>query len=767
MSNNTTLTVANVQYSIDRKLNEGGTAQTYVLQRRGNNLAGPERYILKTLKEEYKDDPVLKEVLRREYNIGQTLQTPYIAKYIAYRPAIKSIIIEFIDGITLKQFLTTEEGRTYFNTNQYHHIYDFCKQVIDGIIQMHKHRIYHCDLTPNNIILMRNTNQAVIIDMGMARTDGDCQCIGSTVGRQAPEMRFGMADNRSDIYMFGLILKDICSDNVLFSPIANKCTQENPKDRYQSVDELYASVHDIYCERADEDLMNAFNNDQETIHIVNSKLYSGEKFICNIEDSKFCRNNAYYLELISIRQQCQQTLNNAYAAYRKDDLAENGEDDDEDYDERLHQEKLAYEAAQEPLNAVKIRIFTYEQDILKLSCYIKESRFRMSDENKQQVYNLILSGKLNEAKQLIRIDEVNSNMNQIGQNIQEMNEAMKKNLNYVLLYAKIAVVDLSDKNRINTTLSALDTMLTYSTYLPEKDRDFYYEQYGNMIVYDRLTSPNGIESLKKHAEMLSREHHPSPALVKLFFDLTDVYRINKDYTLAEACQQQAITYINTFEGEHNNLLRNELLAKAYIQKARIQKDKRAYGEALLSISTSLKYAEDLANQMANEQRDAFLTIQLICDIYNLSGDIHKNNKNNNQAVASYKKVIDINEKYKDQMQPDLYASCQGEAYKCLADVYIMSGEVESGRSAYRKSLDFFDKDGQYHIQDLRSIAYAANELATSLINHKDCTESIQLFDKAKALVQEYANYYPNDEWVDEMNARINNNRSLIDFFDAL
>ena len=109
--------------------------------------------------------------------------------------------------------------------------------VAEGLAHAHERGIVHRDLKPANIMLTDHGPK--IIDFGLAG-DEDGHAPMGTPGYAAPEqMRGGQVDARSDIYSFGVLLKEILDNGVWrFRRVADRCLATDPKDRYQTAGEM-------------------------------------------------------------------------------------------------------------------------------------------------------------------------------------------------------------------------------------------------------------------------------------------------------------------------------------------------------------------------------------------------------------------------------------------------------------------------------------------------------------------------------------------------
>jgi serine/threonine protein kinase len=182
---------------------------------------------------------MLCEILRREYEIGKTLSHASVVSTIDFdenTPVGPAIVLEYIDGITLREYLSKcQKGRA----NNVHILRD----ILDGIDFLHHCGILHNDIKPDNIIINK-LGYARIIDFGLSSSYDSIYSgvIGGSEGYSAPEILNGNghAGAPSDIYSLGLIIRELSPKK--YKKISAKCTQIDPSLRYQSISELKRAI---------------------------------------------------------------------------------------------------------------------------------------------------------------------------------------------------------------------------------------------------------------------------------------------------------------------------------------------------------------------------------------------------------------------------------------------------------------------------------------------------------------------------------------------
>ena len=186
--------------------------------------------IYKALKSEYAGDQVYERLLRKEFEIGYSLDHPNICEYYAFvnlPPLGNCIEMEWIDGCSLDSLLPRGTvGKTL--------AVKIINETCDALSYMHSKQVVHRDLKPSNIMLTYNGNNVKLIDFGLSDTDAHSVLKGSA-GTQvyaSPELiSGGNVDYHTDIFSLGCVIDRL---SPTYARVARKCCQRAPAKRFQS-----------------------------------------------------------------------------------------------------------------------------------------------------------------------------------------------------------------------------------------------------------------------------------------------------------------------------------------------------------------------------------------------------------------------------------------------------------------------------------------------------------------------------------------------------
>jgi hypothetical protein len=194
-------------------------------------------FVYKALKPEYVGNVMYEDLLRKDFNIGFSLQHGHICQYYAYSyiPEIGNVIVmEWVDGVTLEQMLPQLRRDKKLAMK-------VVRELCDALDYMAQKQVYHRDLKPENIIVTHNGNNVKIIDFGLSDSDSyaSFKAPAGTRMYASPELLAGeQIDGRSDIWSLGVILGEMG----LKGKAVKKCLKRDRDERYSTAAELYADL---------------------------------------------------------------------------------------------------------------------------------------------------------------------------------------------------------------------------------------------------------------------------------------------------------------------------------------------------------------------------------------------------------------------------------------------------------------------------------------------------------------------------------------------
>lgn len=195
-------------------------------------------FIYKALKPKYIGNLLYEDLLKKDFDIGFSLNHSNICQYYAFinHPEIgRCIVMEWIDGYTLEEMI---RRKNIDKSTARKIIYETC----DALDYIHSKQIIHRDLKPENILITHNGKNVKIIDFGLSDTDS-YNIFKTPAGTRiyaSPEQKSGeQVDNRSDIWALGMIINEVSR---AYKHIARKCLRRNKEDRYRSASEVKIAI---------------------------------------------------------------------------------------------------------------------------------------------------------------------------------------------------------------------------------------------------------------------------------------------------------------------------------------------------------------------------------------------------------------------------------------------------------------------------------------------------------------------------------------------
>lgn len=194
------------RYRLVRWLGGGGMGRVYEVV----DTELDERVALKVLKSGLSEEAI--ERFRREVRLTRRIQHKNVARMfdIGDHNGDKFLTMELVEG----EPLTRQLGEPL----PWPKLQKYAVQICEGLAAAHATGVIHRDLKPDNVLVEKATDRAVITDFGIARGGGEdagVTQVGAVVGTpryMAPEQIAGTeVDHRADIFSLGVMLFELAT----------------------------------------------------------------------------------------------------------------------------------------------------------------------------------------------------------------------------------------------------------------------------------------------------------------------------------------------------------------------------------------------------------------------------------------------------------------------------------------------------------------------------------------------------------------------------
>ena len=258
------------RYEIKEIIGVGGMAVVYKAYDNQENRT----VAVKILKEEFISNEEFVRRFKNESKAIAMLSHPNIVKVydVSFGDLIQYIVMEYIDGITLKVYIEHEGSLRWKDAVH------FTIQILKGLQHAHDKGIVHRDVKPQNIMVLPD-GTIKVTDFGIARFARSEQrtitdkAIGSVHYISPEQARGERTDEKTDIYSVGVILYEMLTGQLPFQAenavsvaimqlqrepqlpteingsiplgleqITMHAMQKNPERRYQSASEMLCDL---------------------------------------------------------------------------------------------------------------------------------------------------------------------------------------------------------------------------------------------------------------------------------------------------------------------------------------------------------------------------------------------------------------------------------------------------------------------------------------------------------------------------------------------
>lgn len=193
------------------------------------------RVAIKRLKAECRTVPTYVASYRKEFQLGQQMKHDALPIYRELHEDVNEvyIVMDYVDGISLSDFLTTDAGRQYFSRKA--NVKRFLSQLLGVITYLHHSGVIHCDIKPANVMLRHSDRGVMLLDLDKAYCDSLDRTHGGTVAMSDPMSNGETPTVAKDFIAIGNLIGYISEQASAFpkrrfSKLQRECRNPNAND---------------------------------------------------------------------------------------------------------------------------------------------------------------------------------------------------------------------------------------------------------------------------------------------------------------------------------------------------------------------------------------------------------------------------------------------------------------------------------------------------------------------------------------------------------
>ncbi|MCH5248072.1 MAG: protein kinase [Muribaculaceae bacterium] len=182
---------------------EGGTCLCYQMRLHGK------LHFVKKIRPEFENNARMRAAFRKENEIGLSLSHSNLPRYVFMEGIFSPeeyVVTEWIDGLTLDRFI--ENHPLFFSDKR--NSERFIYQLTEALDYLHQNGIIHGDMKPSNIMMSRDGERVIILDLGFCHTDSHQLTTGFSKSFSSEAVAEGKKiEKEDDYYSLGKIIEFI------------------------------------------------------------------------------------------------------------------------------------------------------------------------------------------------------------------------------------------------------------------------------------------------------------------------------------------------------------------------------------------------------------------------------------------------------------------------------------------------------------------------------------------------------------------------------
>jgi serine/threonine protein kinase len=198
------------RYRLTEFIGVGGMACVYRAKEEGS----PHEFAFKFLKSEYHNMPYLIDYFRDEASSMRDLAHPNIVRFYRFvnTELYSYIIMDYVHGFALSEVIKRiYKKKEHMPLDEVARVMTQIARALDAI---HREGYVHRDIKPSNVLIDDKTGRAFLTDLGITSASNTRMEGAGTMAYMSPEQaETWVADHRSDVYAYGIMLFEMLTTN--------------------------------------------------------------------------------------------------------------------------------------------------------------------------------------------------------------------------------------------------------------------------------------------------------------------------------------------------------------------------------------------------------------------------------------------------------------------------------------------------------------------------------------------------------------------------